>query len=161
MLFGSHTALFSFEITLLELIPDGSCSKERPRPVPGCCSPRRGLTPGFPSQEGFDALDPFVPVPVPNYSPREFESCYGYYLDRKWLQHEKGQRPARERAAGASARGPACLRRGGGRVPAEEAAAPTHLLSCSAHGGRQGGAAVPERLEPAAAGAAGGTPLAQ
>ncbi|KFZ63014.1 hypothetical protein N321_08203, partial [Antrostomus carolinensis] len=42
-------------------------------------------------KEGFDALDPFVPIPVPNYSPREFESCYRYYLDRKWLQHEKGQ----------------------------------------------------------------------
>ncbi|RLV86621.1 hypothetical protein DV515_00015859 [Chloebia gouldiae] len=40
-------------------------------------------------KEGFDALDPFVPIPVPNYSPREFESCYGYYLERKWLQHEK------------------------------------------------------------------------
>ncbi|NXH53526.1 RT29 protein, partial [Rhabdornis inornatus] len=40
-------------------------------------------------REGFDALDPFVPIPVPNYSAREFESCYGYYLERKWLQHEK------------------------------------------------------------------------
>ncbi|NWZ38989.1 RT29 protein, partial [Brachypodius atriceps] len=40
-------------------------------------------------KEGFDTLDPFVPIPVPNYSPREFESCYGYYLERKWLQHEK------------------------------------------------------------------------
>ncbi|NWQ83028.1 RT29 protein, partial [Columbina picui] len=40
-------------------------------------------------KEGFDALDPFVPIPVPNYSPREFESCYHYYLQRKWLQHEK------------------------------------------------------------------------
>ncbi|RMB93913.1 hypothetical protein DUI87_29649 [Hirundo rustica rustica] len=40
-------------------------------------------------KEGFDALDPFVPIPVPNYSPKEFESCYGYYLERKWLQHEK------------------------------------------------------------------------
>lgn len=40
-------------------------------------------------KEGFDALDPFVPIPVANYSPREFESCYGYYLERKWLQHEK------------------------------------------------------------------------
>ncbi|NWV39568.1 RT29 protein, partial [Grantiella picta] len=40
-------------------------------------------------KEGFDALDPFVPIPVSNYSPREFESCYGYYLERKWLQHEK------------------------------------------------------------------------
>uniref|UniRef100_A0A8C9NFY9 Small ribosomal subunit protein mS29 n=1 Tax=Serinus canaria TaxID=9135 RepID=A0A8C9NFY9_SERCA len=42
-------------------------------------------------KEGFDALDPFVPIPVPNYSPKEFESCYGYYLERRWLQHEKGQ----------------------------------------------------------------------
>ncbi|KFP10789.1 hypothetical protein Z169_02036, partial [Egretta garzetta] len=51
----------------------------------------QGLSAASPSQEGFDALDPFVPVPVPNYSPREFESCYRYYLDRKWLQHEKGR----------------------------------------------------------------------
>ncbi|XP_074385522.1 small ribosomal subunit protein mS29 isoform X1 [Zonotrichia albicollis] len=42
-------------------------------------------------KEGFDALDPFVPIPVPNYSPKEFESCYGYYLERRWLQHEKGR----------------------------------------------------------------------
>ncbi|KAJ7417405.1 28S ribosomal protein S29, mitochondrial [Willisornis vidua] len=41
-------------------------------------------------KEGFDALDPFVPILVSNYSPREFESCYGYYLERRWLQHEKG-----------------------------------------------------------------------
>ncbi|NXW51685.1 RT29 protein, partial [Nyctiprogne leucopyga] len=48
-------------------------------------------------KEGFDALDPFVPIPVPNYSPREFESCYRYYLDRKWLQHEKARtEPGRE-----------------------------------------------------------------
>ncbi|XP_027559120.1 28S ribosomal protein S29, mitochondrial [Neopelma chrysocephalum] len=42
-------------------------------------------------KEGFDALDPFVPILVPNYSPREFESCYGYYLERKWLQHEQAR----------------------------------------------------------------------
>ncbi|NXI44336.1 RT29 protein, partial [Galbula dea] len=42
-------------------------------------------------KEGFDALDPFVPIAVPNYSPGEFESCYRYYLDRKWLQHEKAR----------------------------------------------------------------------
>ncbi|XP_044304629.1 28S ribosomal protein S29, mitochondrial [Varanus komodoensis] len=40
-------------------------------------------------KEGFDALDPFVPIQVLNYTNREFESCYQYYLDRKWLQHEK------------------------------------------------------------------------
>ncbi|KAM6106447.1 LOW QUALITY PROTEIN: small ribosomal subunit protein mS29 [Pterocles gutturalis] len=44
-------------------------------------------------KEGFDALDPFVPVPVPNYSPREFESCYRYYLHRR-LQHENARTEA-------------------------------------------------------------------
>uniref|UniRef100_UPI00358F19AA small ribosomal subunit protein mS29 isoform X2 n=1 Tax=Myxine glutinosa TaxID=7769 RepID=UPI00358F19AA len=39
-------------------------------------------------QEGFDAVDPFVPINVRNYSEKEFESCYMYYLERKWLQHE-------------------------------------------------------------------------
>ncbi|XP_032623078.1 small ribosomal subunit protein mS29 isoform X4 [Chelonoidis abingdonii] len=40
-------------------------------------------------KEGFDTLDPFIPIQVSNYSQREFESCYQYYLDRKWLQHER------------------------------------------------------------------------
>ncbi|XP_069040775.1 small ribosomal subunit protein mS29 isoform X1 [Lepisosteus oculatus] len=38
-------------------------------------------------KEGFEALEPFVPVPVSVYSQKEFESCYQYYLDRRWLQH--------------------------------------------------------------------------
>ncbi|XP_022346565.1 28S ribosomal protein S29, mitochondrial isoform X2 [Enhydra lutris kenyoni] len=41
-------------------------------------------------KEGFDALDPFVPILVSNYSPEEFESCIQYYLENSWLQHEKG-----------------------------------------------------------------------
>ncbi|KAI5758366.1 DAP3 [Gulo gulo luscus] len=40
-------------------------------------------------KEGFDALDPFVPILVSNYSPKEFESCIQYYLENRWLQHEK------------------------------------------------------------------------
>ncbi|XP_032174619.1 28S ribosomal protein S29, mitochondrial isoform X2 [Mustela erminea] len=40
-------------------------------------------------KEGFDALDPFVPVLVSNYSPEEFERCVQYYLENSWLQHEK------------------------------------------------------------------------
>ncbi|XP_067879005.1 28S ribosomal protein S29, mitochondrial [Heterodontus francisci] len=40
-------------------------------------------------KEGFDAMDPFVPIQVMNYSQKEFESCYQYYIDRKWIQHEK------------------------------------------------------------------------
>ncbi|XP_040854973.1 28S ribosomal protein S29, mitochondrial isoform X2 [Ochotona curzoniae] len=40
-------------------------------------------------KEGFDALDPFIPVLVNNYNPKEFESCIQYYLENSWLQHEK------------------------------------------------------------------------
>ncbi|XP_078474982.1 small ribosomal subunit protein mS29 [Lampetra planeri] len=42
-------------------------------------------------KDGFDLLDPFVPVQVNDYSELEFESCYQYYLERKWLQHEKSR----------------------------------------------------------------------
>lgn len=38
-------------------------------------------------ENGFDNMDPFIPVSVPNYSEKEFESCYLYYTDRNWLQH--------------------------------------------------------------------------
>ncbi|KFO24910.1 28S ribosomal protein S29, mitochondrial isoform X2 [Fukomys damarensis] len=40
-------------------------------------------------KEGFDALDPFLPILVSNYRQKEFESCIHYYLESKWLQHEK------------------------------------------------------------------------
>ncbi|XP_069582035.1 small ribosomal subunit protein mS29 [Ranitomeya imitator] len=40
---------------------------------------------------GFDALDPFIPVLVDSYSEKEFESCYRYYTERRWLQHEKAR----------------------------------------------------------------------
>uniref|UniRef100_A0A7N4NKT5 Small ribosomal subunit protein mS29 n=1 Tax=Sarcophilus harrisii TaxID=9305 RepID=A0A7N4NKT5_SARHA len=40
-------------------------------------------------KEGFDDLDPFVPIQVYNYTPKEFESCIQYYLENRWLQHEK------------------------------------------------------------------------
>ncbi|XP_067093241.1 28S ribosomal protein S29, mitochondrial [Osmerus mordax] len=38
-------------------------------------------------EEGFNTMEPFVPVPVSDYSEKEFESCYLYYLNRNWLQH--------------------------------------------------------------------------
>ncbi|XP_042202098.1 28S ribosomal protein S29, mitochondrial isoform X2 [Callorhinchus milii] len=40
-------------------------------------------------KEGFDTLDPFVPIEVGDYNEKEFESCYQYYVERKWIQHEK------------------------------------------------------------------------
>ena len=42
-------------------------------------------------QRGFDSMDPFIPVSVPNYSEKEFESCYLYYIDRQWLQHPQSE----------------------------------------------------------------------
>ncbi|KAM4690133.1 small ribosomal subunit protein mS29 [Rhinophrynus dorsalis] len=42
-------------------------------------------------KEGFDALDPFVPIQVPDYSEKEFESCYQYYMERNWIQHDKAR----------------------------------------------------------------------
>ncbi|XP_036319082.1 28S ribosomal protein S29, mitochondrial [Rhagoletis pomonella] len=37
-------------------------------------------------KEGFEHLDPFVPVRVDNYSEKEFTTCIQYYLDRNWIQ---------------------------------------------------------------------------
>lgn len=42
-------------------------------------------------ETGFDHMDPFLPVSVPNYSEKEFESCYLYYADRQWLQHPQSR----------------------------------------------------------------------
>ncbi|XP_048367237.1 28S ribosomal protein S29, mitochondrial [Sphaerodactylus townsendi] len=54
--------------------------------------PRRAFLPSeLLGKEGFEALDPFVPIRVDNYTDLEFESCYQYYLERRWLQHESGK----------------------------------------------------------------------
>jgi hypothetical protein len=36
-------------------------------------------------------LEPFVPIQVPKYSEAEFNSQYLYYLDRNWIQTERGR----------------------------------------------------------------------
>lgn len=45
----------------------------------------------FTHQRGFDSMDPFIPLSVPNYSEKEFESCYLYYTERNWLQHPQSK----------------------------------------------------------------------
>ncbi|XP_017280437.1 28S ribosomal protein S29, mitochondrial isoform X2 [Kryptolebias marmoratus] len=45
-------------------------------------------------ETGFDNMDPFVPVSVPEYNEEEFESCYLYYLERNWLQHPQSRTEA-------------------------------------------------------------------
>ncbi|GAB1287721.1 28S ribosomal protein S29, mitochondrial [Apodemus speciosus] len=42
--------------------------------------------------EGFNALEPFLPILIPNYNPKEFESSFQYYLENNWLQHEKANK---------------------------------------------------------------------
>nr|DBA13795.1 TPA: hypothetical protein GDO54_004835 [Pyxicephalus adspersus] len=42
-------------------------------------------------KEGFDSLDPFIPIQVTKYSQKEFESCYRYYVERKWIQHAQAR----------------------------------------------------------------------
>ncbi|KAK0091818.1 hypothetical protein PV326_002663, partial [Microctonus aethiopoides] len=45
-------------------------------------------------KEGFEHLDPFLPVEVPIYSRDEFETVMEYYKERKWVRNisKEGQR---------------------------------------------------------------------
>ncbi|GFO35809.1 28S ribosomal protein s29, mitochondrial [Plakobranchus ocellatus] len=42
-------------------------------------------------QEGFEALDPFVPIFVPEYSEKEALSNINYFIDRNWIQNHYGK----------------------------------------------------------------------
>lgn len=42
-------------------------------------------------KEGFDHVDPFVPVLVNNFNEKEFIGCMNYYRERKWVQSYAGQ----------------------------------------------------------------------
>uniref|UniRef100_A0A0B6Z623 Small ribosomal subunit protein mS29 n=1 Tax=Arion vulgaris TaxID=1028688 RepID=A0A0B6Z623_9EUPU len=42
-------------------------------------------------QQGFAALDPFVPILVPEYSEKEALSTINYFIDRNWIQNEFGK----------------------------------------------------------------------
>ncbi|KAF7992588.1 hypothetical protein HCN44_004932 [Aphidius gifuensis] len=45
-------------------------------------------------KEGFEHLDPFLPIQVNDYSNEEFENVMDYYRDRKWIRNvtENGQK---------------------------------------------------------------------
>lgn len=38
-------------------------------------------------KEGFEHLDPFIPVEIPRYDQKEYMNCVDYYCDRKWIQN--------------------------------------------------------------------------
>lgn len=39
-------------------------------------------------KQGFEHLDPFIPIQVTNYSEKEFQSCIDYYVNRRWIQNQ-------------------------------------------------------------------------
>lgn len=41
--------------------------------------------------QGIEALEPFVPIQVQKYTETEFENQYQYYLDRNWIQNQRGR----------------------------------------------------------------------
>ena len=43
--------------------------------------------------QGFEFMDPFVPVFVDKYNEKEMESCIEYYIHKKWIQNEAGTEP--------------------------------------------------------------------
>lgn len=42
-------------------------------------------------KDGFEHLDPFIPILVPSYSEKELVSCLNYFRERRWIQPYKGQ----------------------------------------------------------------------
>ncbi|XP_050403055.1 28S ribosomal protein S29, mitochondrial [Patella vulgata] len=42
-------------------------------------------------KQGFEVMDPFIPVLVPIYTDKEIYSCLCYYSDRNWIQHPNGK----------------------------------------------------------------------
>lgn len=57
------------------------------------CDERHGSN--FPvyqlGREGFEHLDPFVPIQIEEYNHKEINTCLEYYIDRRWLQSPKGR----------------------------------------------------------------------
>lgn len=41
-------------------------------------------------KEGWETLDPMVPIHIDNYTEKEVHSCLEYYLDRQWIQNTAG-----------------------------------------------------------------------
>lgn len=37
-------------------------------------------------KDGFECLDPFIPILLENYTKAEFESLMEYYKERKWVR---------------------------------------------------------------------------
>ncbi|XP_067665815.1 small ribosomal subunit protein mS29-like isoform X1 [Haliotis asinina] len=42
-------------------------------------------------KEGFECMDPFIPVLVPYYTEKEAHSCIQYFIDMNWIQTPEGK----------------------------------------------------------------------
>lgn len=41
--------------------------------------------------QGFETLDPFIPIETSLYSMDEAEAAYAYYYDKRWITSDKGE----------------------------------------------------------------------
>lgn len=41
-------------------------------------------------KQGFEFMDPFIPILVPNYSIKEAHNCIDYFIERKWIIKPRG-----------------------------------------------------------------------
>jgi small subunit ribosomal protein S29 len=61
-------------------------------------------------KDGWEHMDPFIPVHVDRYSHQELQTTIDYYLERKWLQHPRaGTKEARQELETISVRNPYVL----------------------------------------------------
>ncbi|CAG7833761.1 unnamed protein product [Allacma fusca] len=61
-------------------------------------------------KDGWEHMDPFIPINVEKYSHQELQTTIDYYLDRKWLQHPlAGTKEARQELETVSVRNPYTL----------------------------------------------------
>lgn len=44
-------------------------------------------------KRGFEAMDPFIPVHVPNYSPAELDAVFQFYAGHGWFANPAALQP--------------------------------------------------------------------
>jgi small subunit ribosomal protein S29 len=45
------------------------------------------------TDKGFELFDPFIPIKTENYTDKEIYSHLEYFIDRRWIQHERANSP--------------------------------------------------------------------
>ncbi|TGZ68585.1 hypothetical protein CRM22_004192 [Opisthorchis felineus] len=56
---------------------------------------REKYTPGYLlGKDGFECMDPFIPIPVENYTSAEVDACLRFYAENHWLTNPAAHTPA-------------------------------------------------------------------